>query len=120
MRRHVLMSKALGGMPNFCLKDREKSADDANPHDRAIRVSEGGRASAIRPQRLLQAQTLDEIRGRLAYQGLKHAMEVVGREHGRPSQVAQPDRPVQMAVDPVDGEIDPFDVRGGCVGPSFG
>jgi penicillin amidase len=45
---HALMSKALGGMPNFCLKDREKSAEDPNPQVMAICDNEGGAARAIR------------------------------------------------------------------------
>ena len=43
------MSNALGGTPKRCLKHREKSDDEENPHASAIEVSDGARERAIRP-----------------------------------------------------------------------
>ena len=50
--RHALMSNALGGTPKRCLKHREKSDDEENPHASAIEVSDGARERAIRPSAL--------------------------------------------------------------------
>ena len=44
-----LMSNALGGTPKRCLKHREKSDDEENPHSSAIEVSDGARERAMRP-----------------------------------------------------------------------
>ena len=43
------MSKTLGATANRCLKQREKSEDEAKPHASAMLVSDSGRAWAIMP-----------------------------------------------------------------------
>jgi hypothetical protein len=41
--RHALKSNALGGTSKRCLKHREKSDDEENPHSSAIEVSDRAR-----------------------------------------------------------------------------
>ena len=99
------MSNPLGSTPKRCLKQREKSDDEENPHESAIDVSDVrvSESSAPAPSRGEDASRTQPASPTRAW---KTRWKWKGREHRRSRQVAQPERFMEMVDDMVDCAID--------------